>query len=133
MLITRESDYALRVLRALSDGKQRSVVEICAIEGTPRQFMYKIIKKLEKYGWIKIARGVEGGCRLCIELDKVNLYELVCAIDNDRFVTACISKDYKCSYKALDHECCSIHNKLCEIQRNIEKQMKACSIADMLV
>ena len=46
MLISRETDYALRILRALSDGKKRSIEEICSLEATPKQFAYRIIKKL---------------------------------------------------------------------------------------
>lgn len=44
MLISRETDYALRILRALSDGKKRSIEEICSLEATPKQFAYRIIK-----------------------------------------------------------------------------------------
>ena len=69
MLISRETDYALRILRALSDGKKRSIEEICSLEATPKQFAYRIIKKLETAGWIIITRGAEGGCRLPLSAD----------------------------------------------------------------
>ena len=47
MLITRETDYALRVLRALSDGEQHTAGEISSTQLVPKQFAYKIIKKLD--------------------------------------------------------------------------------------
>ena len=42
MLLTRETDYALRVLRSLLDGEQRAVGEISQQQMIPQQFAYKI-------------------------------------------------------------------------------------------
>ena len=59
MLITRETDYALRILRALSDGEQITVGDVCKRELLPQQFVYKILKKMEHAGLVRIARGAE--------------------------------------------------------------------------
>ena len=48
MLITRECDYAVRVVRALAPGKRMSVGEICEKESITAPFAYKILKKLQK-------------------------------------------------------------------------------------
>ncbi len=61
MLITRETDYALRILRALSGGEQMTVAAIAQDQQVPQQFAYKILKKLSKGGLVSIARGAEGG------------------------------------------------------------------------
>ena len=50
MLITRETDYALRILRTLSDGKSYTAGELAERESLPQKFAYKILKKLEKAG-----------------------------------------------------------------------------------
>ena len=50
MIITKRSDYALRVCRALKDGKTHSVREICEKEDIPKAFAYKIIRELEQSG-----------------------------------------------------------------------------------
>ena len=63
MLITRETDYALRILRALAPGSCLTVGEIAEKESLPHKFTYKIMKKLEKAGIIRIIRGVNGGCQ----------------------------------------------------------------------
>ena len=68
MLITRETDYALRILRALAPGSCLTVGEIAEKESLPHKFTYKIMKKMEKAGIIRIIRGVNGGCqRICME------------------------------------------------------------------
>ena len=48
MLITRETDYALRLVRSLADGERRSVSQLSDEEQIPKAFAYKIIKKLER-------------------------------------------------------------------------------------
>ena len=48
MLITRECDYAVRVIRALSGAERLSVGEICEREEITAPFAYKILKKLQK-------------------------------------------------------------------------------------
>ena len=48
MLITRECDYAVRVLRAMAEEKRVSVNEICEKELITAPFAYKILKKLQK-------------------------------------------------------------------------------------
>ena len=47
MFITRECDYAVRVIRALQ-GERLSVPEICEKEAITAPFAYKILKKLQK-------------------------------------------------------------------------------------
>ena len=45
MFITRESDYAMRVIRALMWEPRLSVSEICERESITAPFAYKILKK----------------------------------------------------------------------------------------
>ena len=56
MTMTRESDYAVRIMRALSHGSLKTVKEICGEEAIPTQFAYKILKKLSNAGLIQIIR-----------------------------------------------------------------------------
>lgn len=50
MFITRESDYAMRVIRALMWEPRLSVSEICERESITAPFAYKILKKLQNAG-----------------------------------------------------------------------------------
>ena len=66
MFITRECDYAVRVIRALAGESRLSVSEICEKESITAPFAYKILKKLQEAGACK---GVPGSTwRLCAEL-----------------------------------------------------------------
>ena len=42
MLFTKESDYAIRVIRALQDGGKKTIKELCELEQIPSAFGYKI-------------------------------------------------------------------------------------------
>ena len=46
MIITKETDYALRILRVLLDGEKHSVAEMSETEFIPNQFAYQILRKL---------------------------------------------------------------------------------------
>ena len=48
MLITRRSDYAMRICRILKDEKVHNVREICEREEIPKAFAYKILRELDR-------------------------------------------------------------------------------------
>ena len=82
-MITRETDYALRLLRTLRDGERRTAAEAAERELVPQSFAHKILKKLARAGFVEVARGAEGGCRLSAELNRVTLYDLMTAMGED--------------------------------------------------
>ena len=130
MLITRETDYALRILQNLTDGEKRSVGEISQQESIPQQFAYKIAKKLAKAGFIQITRGVDGGCRLDKDLNTVSLYDLITAIEGGYEVNACMDPDFSCARRQSGG--CSIHPQLMAIQSSISDQLRNCSLESLL-
>ena len=74
MFITRECDYAVRVVRALWGESRLSVSDICEKEAITAPFAYKILKKLQKAEIVKGYRGVHGGYSLNRGLDELTLY-----------------------------------------------------------
>lgn len=132
LLITRETDYALRILRALSDGKMITVAEICRKEILPQQFAYKILKKLQRAGWIQISRGAEGGCRLSADLKQVSLHSLTLAIGEDRDISACMQPGFQCAWRQQNASACQVHQQLLQIQRVLDTEMKSRSLHQML-
>jgi len=66
MLFTKECDYAIRIMRALSSGELISVSRICEMEHLPSAMTYKITRKLEKSGFFKKLSGYQRG--ICAQL-----------------------------------------------------------------
>ena len=77
MIITKETDYALRILRVLLDGEKHSVAEMSKTELIPTQFAYQILRKLSAGNLVRVSRGALGGCALSCDLDATSLYDLM--------------------------------------------------------
>ena len=99
-MITRETDYALRLLRTLRDGERRTAAEAAERELVPQSFAHKILKKLARAGFVEVARGAEGGCRLSAELNRVTLYDLMTAMGEDSRLSSCMDPTYSCPWRA---------------------------------
>ena len=128
MLITRETDYALRILRSLAQGSCLTVGELAEKETLPLKFTYKIIKKLEKAGIIRIIRGVNGGCQLEADLHEVSLYDLVGAVETNARLAACMNADYQCEWRDKSGTPCNVHAQLARVQQAIDREFRSRSL-----
>ena len=77
MVINRETDYAIRLLRGLQDGRLVQTAVLAEEEQIPQPFAYKIIKKLSKNGLVVIKHGASGGVKLSCSLSETSLYDLL--------------------------------------------------------
>ena len=116
MFITRESDYAVRVIRALWGENRLSVSDICEKESVTAPFAYKILKKLQKAKIVRGYRGVHGGYALNKGLDELTLYDIYAAIDPD--------PEYSCVRDGQDGMPCLVHKELASVQRELESLLK---------
>ena len=124
MVITRETDYALRILRALLDGKLHTAGQIAQDELLPQAFAYKILKKLEKAGLVEVVRGTAGGCRLSADLIGTSLYDLMKAMGERGNLSSCMDPAYQCPWRSC-HGGCTVHCKLAEIQNKLDEELRA--------
>lgn len=142
MMITRESDYAVRIVRALRGGEQLIIEEICRVEQVPRQFAYKILKKLEKAGLVSIRRGAGGGCTLRRSLRELTLLDVIQAADPEFFLNPCLAEGYRCEYvsraaaaegdeAAANSHACSVHCELARVQRILEQELSAATLEQL--
>lgn len=131
VLITRETDYALRVLRALSEGEQLTAGDISEQQMVPKPFAYKIIKKLSKAGFVRITRGADGGCRLAVGLDKVTLYDLMVAMEEDSAVIACMEPGYSCPWREA-HGGCMVHCRLGLVQQRLHEELRGHTLQELI-
>ena len=90
MLITRECDYAVRVIRALSGAERLSVGEICEREEITAPFAYKILKKLQKAKLVRGYRGVHGGYSMNRTPGEITLFDIYTAIDPELMIIECM-------------------------------------------
>lgn len=130
MLITRRSDYAIRICRVLYDGKVHSVREICEKEEIPKAFAYKILRELEEADFVKAERGNKGGYYLNVSLDDWTVYDLISLTEGDLDILHCMKE--KCSRNTSEKPC-KVHQEMVRIQKVLEKEMKMKTIAQILL
>ncbi len=131
MFISKESDYAIRIIRSLSDGELHSVNDLVDTEMVPKQFAYKITKKLEKCGYIRIHRGVKGGCELVKKPEEISVLDVINAIEDHIEISHCMEPGYQCTWRE-NHGGCSVHCKIGEIQNQVDQLLSGYTMADML-
>lgn len=132
MFITRECDYAVRVLRALAGETRLSVNEICERESITAPFAYKILKKLQKAKIVKGFRGVHGGYTMNKGLDELTLFDVYYAIDPEMFIIECMNPKNTCVRDGQDGLPCLVHKELAEIQTELWSMLKRKSLAEIV-
>ena len=124
MLVTRETDYAIRALRALSRGEKKTLAQICKEEIVPQQFGYKILKKLAKAGYVTIKRGKEGGYTISDDFKTRTLYDLTGVMENPTDISPCVVPGYRCEAHLDSAESCSVNLKLSALQQVLDAELK---------
>ena len=131
MIITKETDYALRILRVLLDGEKHSVAEMSETELIPTQFAYQILRKLSVGNLVRVSRGALGGCELSCDLDATSLYDLMGVMGERGVLCACVEPGFECRWQD-EHGRCAIYYQLAALQRKQDEAFRAVSLRRLL-
>ena len=123
MLLTKECDYGIRIIRALAGYEKKTVEAICDSEHVPAQYAYKILKKLEHNGFVQSWRGRDGGYQLIKPSHTFTLYDIVHAVNENLFIFECLREDVYCS-RNDPKQLCSIYLELERIQKSLTDEMQ---------
>ncbi|GHV94113.1 hypothetical protein AGMMS50293_04330 [Spirochaetia bacterium] len=130
MFITRETDYAIRILRELNGHTRKTVQTICKNEQVPLQYGYKILKKLEKAALVQSFRGINGGYTLTRLARDITLFDVVRAIDEELVLSECLGHDFQCPMNS-GKKYCGVHCELRRIQDVLLGALREKSLADI--
>ena len=131
MFITRECDYAIRIIRELSNGEIKTVREICTMEHIPQQYAYKILKKLERAQLVNTYRGAYGGYRLGKEPAEITLYHILTAVADNLYVNECLQENYSCP-RNTKHTPCTVHQECMRLDKLIMTTLQEKTMLDLL-
>jgi Rrf2 family protein len=131
MLLTKEADYSVRIMRALSDGEKRTVKTICDMENIPNKYAYKILKKLEVAGLVQSRQGPHGGYLLSADLSTVTLYDVVAAADEHIVILPCLRSDSQCALNTQQNPC-TVHHELTRIQGSLVAELQRKNMKEVL-
>lgn len=121
MLITRRSDYAMRIMRVLRDGKIHNVREICEEEEIPKAFAYKILRELELAEIVSSERGNQGGYYLKKPLNELTMYDIVNITEGDVAILHCMRME--CNRNPADMPC-KVHKEVARIQEVLMAELQ---------
>lgn len=129
MKITKETDYAMRIMLLLTCEKEHVEAKRIAEEcGIPYRFALKILRKLVHAGLAKSYRGMNGGYTVSDEKDNVTLLDVVEAIDGTIAINTCMEDPDLCKEAAG----CKIRKSLAEAQTVFADKLRSVSFSDLL-
>lgn len=131
MLITRECDYALRLLRNLKTDEVTSISSIAKIEDITNAIAYKVAGKLERGGLIESVRGNRGGYKLTRGIDKITILDVFNIMEPDGAINACLKKGSHCPRNEGGTPC-AVHHELERIQNVLFEELGRKSLLDIV-
>lgn len=128
MKITREADYALRIVAELArSDKQIEAKTIAGQNDIPYRFTLKILRKIVQAGYLKSYRGVNGGYALNKPAEEITLKDIIEVIDGPIALNICLGGD--CCANNVE---CRVKNKLAAIQKNLIDELDSVTFKDVI-
>jgi Rrf2 family protein len=130
MLVTRETDYAVRTVLYLAQERDRvaSVTEVAQAMFIPKSFLAKILQRLVRKGIVQSIRGVKGGFRLAKKPNEITLLAIMEAIQGLAGINVCAVDSKKCRLSST----CAVHPVWVDIRKEVEARLKKQTIATLL-
>ncbi len=130
MLVTRETDYAVRCILYLAEDEDQvsNVTEVSRKMHIPKTFLAKIFQRLVKAGLVESIRGMNGGFRLARKPDAISLLDIMVAIQGPACINVCAVNSKKCKRSAM----CSVHPIWVELRQQVDQRLQSQTIAQLI-
>lgn len=129
MLITREMDYTLRILRALHREGQLSAAAVAQQEHMQKAITLKLLNRLLGAGIVESRRGVSGGYFLKRRCEDMCIYDVFQAIGEPPLVNRCQREGYQC--ENFQEGGCGVCRELCRIQDVLDEELRRRPLSDI--
>lgn len=130
-VLRRNTDYALRAMvylaRQYSQGPA-STRDIAASEVISYQLACKLMQKLASKKLVKSVMGAKGGYILAKKPEKIDIGQVVKAIQGPINLNRCLLGSFKCPKK----KDCPVRTKLGDLQDHIDGYFKKVTLADLI-
>jgi Rrf2 family transcriptional regulator, cysteine metabolism repressor len=129
-LITRDTDYAFRVLCFIvkRKGKIVSAEDLVRHLMIPRPFLRKILQILNKKNILRSYKGQGGGFTLLRGADRLYLVDLIEIFQGVFCLNECLFKKAICP----NIKTCVLRKKITEIERYVAQELRTITVASVL-
>ncbi|MFA5292552.1 MAG: Rrf2 family transcriptional regulator [Phycisphaerae bacterium] len=130
-VIRRNTDYALRLVVGLVEnygGQPISARQLAKNQDVSETLACKLLQKLSSAKLVKSSMGATGGFELAKEPAKINLYQVIRAIQGEVCLNQCVLDPKSCPKKPK----CAVSKKLASLQKYIEASLKDTTLDKLL-
>lgn len=129
MKITREADYAIRIVAMLAEEEKQVEAKVIAERNDiPYRFTLKILRKIVQAGIIKSQRGVNGGYVLNKRPSEITFREVIEVIDGEVAINKCFENPSICRQSGI----CKVRKKLYDVQKSLSDELEEITFEDVL-
>lgn len=130
MIISRELDYAVRIIRQLNKTRISNAAQIEKAECMSRDFARKILGKLKKADIVSTERGTNGGYYLKVSPEDLTLWDLKNVIEPGPVANKCMREGYECPRNCETP--CALHIECIRIETIVEAELKRNSLDQLI-
>jgi Rrf2 family protein len=127
MRVSRQADYAIRVVMDLTVNEDARIREIAARQGLSPAYVGRISQVLAKAGVVTTKRGRLGHLRLSCDPKDISLLEVVEAVDGPLQLDRCLLAPAKCGREHL----CPVYKIGHEILLNSMARLRSTTFDDL--
>ncbi len=122
MVITRETDYAIRCVLYLSMKRDQPTVvdEISQEMKIPKSFLSKIVQKLSRADILKSFRGIKGGFKLARKPAEICILDVMVAMQGSTAINKCAVDKAHCNLSPT----CIVHPIWIELRNLTEDYLR---------
>ncbi len=131
MRLTSYTDYALRTLMFLAVNRQHLVTiqDIASLHGISKNHLTKVVHHLGQIGLVTTVRGRNGGLRLGIEPELVNIGTVVRQTETDFHMAECFNKgENRCVFASA----CVLEDALTKATKAYLQVLDAVTLAQLV-
>ncbi len=131
MQLTREGDYAVRVMTDLAAAPWGAIIprrQIQERQDVPPALLAKIVQALSRAGLVRTFRGAGGGVSLGVRPDKVTLRRVIESVEGPIYLNRCLVRPGACPRDGF----CTVHPVWHRIQAVLVRELEAVTIAALV-
>ena len=129
--ISRETDYAIRILLALAKYPPDGVIPSAVIRDEmdiPESLSLQIVSRLAHLNFINTYPGRKGGIQLAVDPVELNLHQVISDYQGPLILSECLDETHECSLAST----CPVQKSWIKVQSVLEKELSGINFQDLV-